>query len=366
VRAVTRAELRAPVAGFLREVYSDEGDVVSPGSPVVRLEIPDLSSKRVQKQAELREAEAKLRLLEAGPRPEEIAEQRRRVERAEAWHDLARKDMTRLREVCEKELARMDMLIAQCQADAKAARDSVQRAKALSGGALSAEQLQEAERRYHVCQALLGQAQAEKTVRVAKGTIEAETEVARREKELADVRAALVLLEVGPRPLEVEAARANLARLQEETQYIDKLQNKLSIHSHLAGVVTTPRLKEKTGQYVREGDLICLIEEPAALAVEITVAEQATTRLREGQPVALRPRALPSATLHTQVTRIAPIAGPGEAQSTLSVHCRLDKDASELRPGMTGHARIYTGPRPLGTIIADRALCWLRTEFWWW
>src|SRR5258706_13845001 len=42
LRPATRAELRAPVAGFLNEVFCDEGDRVSPGALVVRLEVPDL------------------------------------------------------------------------------------------------------------------------------------------------------------------------------------------------------------------------------------------------------------------------------------------------------------------------------------
>jgi hypothetical protein len=37
-----------------------------------------------------------------------------------------------------------------------------------------------------------------------------------------------------------------------------------------------------------------------------------------------------------------------------------------LRPGMTGHARIFTGRRPIGQIVANRALRFLRTEFWFW
>src|SRR5262249_18064914 len=49
VRALTRAELRASVAGFLREVYCEEGDRVSPGAAVARLEVPELSSRLAQK-----------------------------------------------------------------------------------------------------------------------------------------------------------------------------------------------------------------------------------------------------------------------------------------------------------------------------
>src|SRR5262245_43958713 len=43
VRSLTRAEVRAPAAGFLSEVHCEEGDRVSPGAPVARLEVPDLA-----------------------------------------------------------------------------------------------------------------------------------------------------------------------------------------------------------------------------------------------------------------------------------------------------------------------------------
>jgi hypothetical protein len=32
---------------------------------------------------------------------------------------------------------------------------------------------------------------------------------------------------------------------------------------------------------------------------------------------------------------------------------------------MSGHARIYTGPRSVGAIALDRVLRYIRTEFWW-
>src|SRR5262249_50159276 len=142
VRPATRAELRAPVAGFLREVYCDEGDRVSPGVPVARLEVPDLASRLAQKRAEGWEAQARRGLLEGGPRYEEVVEQRRRVERAKVWHDLARQDLARLHQVFEKELARLDQQIAQYQAEVTAAQDAARRARTLAGSAISAEQHQ--------------------------------------------------------------------------------------------------------------------------------------------------------------------------------------------------------------------------------
>jgi multidrug efflux pump subunit AcrA (membrane-fusion protein) len=91
VAPTTRAEVRAPVAGFLREVFCDEGERVYTAAVVARLEIPDLDSQLAQKRAAVREAAAHLRLLEIGTRPEEVTEQRGRVERAQAWRDRADK-----------------------------------------------------------------------------------------------------------------------------------------------------------------------------------------------------------------------------------------------------------------------------------
>src|SRR5262249_57730526 len=54
VRPALRAELRAPVAGFLKAVCCDEGDRVSAGALVARLEVPDLASRVTQKRAEVR------------------------------------------------------------------------------------------------------------------------------------------------------------------------------------------------------------------------------------------------------------------------------------------------------------------------
>jgi multidrug efflux pump subunit AcrA (membrane-fusion protein) len=365
LRSVARAEVRAPVAGFLVEVYCDEGDRVSAGSPVARLEVPDLTSRLVQKRSELREAQARLRLLEIGARPEEIEEQRLRVERARVWHDQARQDLGRLRRVCETELARLDKLIAQCQAELTAAGSAVRRASRL-GIAIATEQYEEAQRREHVCQALLEQARAEKGAREAKGTLEAETELTRRERELADAQAALRLLEAGPRTEEVEAEHARLARLHEETNFLEQLDRKLPIQSPLPGLITTPRFREKVGQYVREGELIGLVEDSVSLEAEVAIPEEDLGRVRPGQTVALRARTLPFETLSAHVDRIAPAAGRGEAQSTVVVYCRLGDGGPGLRPGMTGYGRISTGPRPVGRMLLDRAVRFLRTDCWWW
>jgi multidrug resistance efflux pump len=369
VRPLTRAELRAPVAGFLQAVYLDQGDRVSPGVVIARLEVPDLDSRVAQKDAEVREARAKLRQAESGTRREEMAAQRRRVDRAKVWRDLAQQDLTRVQQALHEELARLDAQIAQHRAEYDAAADAHNRAKKLLGrGVVSAEEYWEADRRWRVCWAQLQQAEAQRRARRADGTREAEAELARRDQALAEAEAALVLLEAGTRPEEIDAARARLARLEEEASYLEGLREKLLVYSPVPGLITTPRLREKIGQFVREGELICEVKASSVLEAEISLAEQDVARVRPGQQVELKARALPFRTFHVRVDRIAPgaVAGEGQqAQSTVTVYCRLEEPAVNLRPAMTGYARIACGQRPIGEILAERAQGVLRTEFWW-
>src|SRR5438093_934293 len=107
LRPAARAELLAAVSGFLRIVYFDEGERVPAGALVACLEVPDLESRLAQSKAALRESRAKLRLLEVGPRPEEVREQRYRVERAKEWRDLAEKDLALARKALTEDLKRL-------------------------------------------------------------------------------------------------------------------------------------------------------------------------------------------------------------------------------------------------------------------
>jgi multidrug resistance efflux pump len=366
LRPVDRAEVRAPVAALVVGVYRDEGDAVSPGAVVALLEVPDLAARLAEARAEVQEAEAGLRLVESGPRLEDVDEQRGRVERAAAWRDLAQRDLDRARRAADEDLARLDRQVAARRAERDAAHDRFLRAKSLAAvKALADEAYHGAEGNYLVAEAWLAESQAAHRAAKVKGAVEAEVELARRDRELADVRATLRLLTAGPRPEEVEAARARLARLREQLHRLEVQEGRQAVVSPAAGTVTTSRLREKVGQFLRQGDLICTVDEPAIMEAEIALSEQDAARVRTGQVVELKARADPFGTLAARVDRVAPAAGRGDGPSTVIAYCRLALPTPDLRPEMTGYARVTTGRKPVGAILADRVLRYVRTEFWW-
>jgi multidrug efflux pump subunit AcrA (membrane-fusion protein) len=366
VHSADRTEVRAPVAGFVRMIQAQEGQAVAAGTILAELEVPDLASRQAQKEAEVREAQAKLRLLEVGPRPEEVREHRYRVGRARAWCDQAEADLKRARQAHQEDVRRMEQQLIQYGAELDYARQALARARGLlATAAATGDEHDDAQRRLRVNTALFEQVQAQKRACEALGTRDAEAELARRARDLADAEAALHLLEAGSRPEEIDAERCRLNRLREEARYLTSLQHKRLIVSPADGTVETPHLREKIGQYLHEGDLLCVLEEADVLEAEITLSEQDAGRVRAGQAVALKARALPFETHATEVNRVAPVTGHGETQGTVTVYCALAGGGQELRPGTTGYARVYTGRRSLGRIGLDWVLRLVRTEFWW-
>jgi multidrug resistance efflux pump len=349
IRAKTHAELRAPVAGFLQHVHYDEGQQVSQGCELAQLAIPDLASRIARKQAELHEAEAKLRLLQAGPRAEEIAQQQRCVEAAGAWRDVAARNLGRQRQALEQELIRFDQMLKEYHAECAYAQQVLARHEKLhSTNTISEDKYAARKKAYLVVCAKREQ-----------------TELAEREKELAHEQATLALLQAGTRPEDIEAGQATVERLREEAAYLNDVSRRLSIQSPVGGVITTGRLQEKVGDYFEEGELICEVEDAQQLEIVISLDEDRAARIHARQKVRLKARSLPFEVFEVEVERIAPRADKGDVQSQVNIYCRMDDPDGKLRSGMTGYARIQCRQAPLAAVFGEKCLRFIRTEFWW-
>jgi multidrug efflux pump subunit AcrA (membrane-fusion protein) len=375
VRSGVRSEVHASVPGFIDEICTDEGQRLAEGATVAKLRVSDVESQIVRKRAEIRECEAILAKLRVGSRPEQIAEQRSRIARAEAWRDLARNDLARARQALEQELLRIDLEMQQVETELEFARGSVALSTRLhEKRALAGETLRGEKKRLVVLESQRAQGDVRRKARETEGVHAAEEEVVRREKEVAETRAAMALLEAGSRPEEIEAEVARRARLQEELVFLETQQTQLVIRAPAAGIVSTPHLSEKVGAYVDKGTVLCVIENPATLEVEIMIHEDEVQGIEPGRTIELKARSLPFDTFTAVVDRIAPcvmaaaaapVADPGTHQSSVIVYCHVDNHDLKLKSGMTGFARIDRDRRTAGTLIVSRALKYVRTEFWW-
>jgi putative peptide zinc metalloprotease protein len=303
------ADLPATLDGVIEQIYVEEGSVVQAGDTIARLSEHERRARLRALEADVAEREAQLQLLQAGARQEEIALARLAVARAEEPLKVAQAEVQRVRMLAARQV--------------------------------------------------VTQAELER----------AEEQVAVLANELQQARGRLEMLRAGNRPEEIRATAQAVARAKAERNRLESEIARLVLVAPHAGVVTTPRLSQKVGEYVKPGDLIAEIHKLDRLTAEISVSERDIGEVRLGQPVALRLRAYPNRTFHGTVTRIASAAADTgwRDERTVRVEVDLPNVDNMLRPMMTGYARISVGDRRALDVLTRRLRRYIRVEFWsWW
>jgi len=232
----TDVRLSAKVGGRVLEVRAIEGARVSAGEQLVVLDTTDVALALQRVTAERSQAVATLRLLEAGARPEEIRQ-------AEAQAAAARAD----RQAAQAELA--------------AARTDAERFERLVAGRAGAEK----QRDDAVARRELAAARLEA----------ADGRVAAADATLANLRA-------GPRPQEIDVARARVAAIDAEIARLEQNRADATVVAPSDAVVTS-RLVEP-GELVSPGmPLVVLVDLDRAWA-NVYVEEPVVPALRIDQP----------------------------------------------------------------------------------
>ena len=304
------ADVRADVEGVIEQVPFDEGQTVKKGDLIAQLSDRDYRPEIQKINAETDEKLAKLKMLKAGPRAEEVALTETAIQKAEERLKYGK--------------THLDML------EALFTKNLVSR----------------------------------------KEYEEAQEEAAVRAKELDEAKGRLKVLLAGSRPEEIEEIEAEVARLKAQRAYLEDQLQRVKIVTPIAGVITTPKLKEKMGQHVKKGDLIAEVHELRTVTAEIAVPEKEISDVCLGANVVLKVRAFPGVTLHGTVASIAPVVSKEEqaqVERTITVTTRLDNAALLLKPQMTGNAKIFCGQQRMIDLITRRLVRYLKTEFWsWW
>jgi multidrug resistance efflux pump len=303
------ADVPATLDGVIEQIYVEEGSVVQAGDTIARLSEYERLARLRAVEADVAEREAQLQLLEAGARREEIALARLAVAKAEEPLRVAEAEAERVRTLAARQVA---------------TRAELERA---------------------------------------------EEQAAVLANELEQARGRLGMLRAGNRPEEIRATAQAVARAKAERNRLEGEIARLVLIAPHGGVVMTPRLSQKVGEYVEPGDLIAEIHALDRLTAEIGVSERDIGEVRLGQPVALRLRAYPSRTFRGTVTRIASAAADTgwRDERTVRVEVNLPNVDDMLRPMMTGYARIYVGDRRFLDVLTRRFRRYIRVEFWsWW
>lgn len=104
VEAKIAVNVSSKVTARLDAVLVDQGDSIRAGQPLVRLDAAQYAADVDRAEANVRAADAQLRDLLAGPRPQEIEQLRARLASATATRTLAERDLRRTQDLFAREL----------------------------------------------------------------------------------------------------------------------------------------------------------------------------------------------------------------------------------------------------------------------
>jgi membrane fusion protein YbhG len=235
----TEVQVSAPVGGRVLELNVAEGDHVAPGALIARLDTADTDLARLRAVADKTQAEAQLRLLQAGSRPEEIRQAQAQVAAADADAAAATTDLA----AAELDVQRFESLLASDSGSRKQRDDAVARRDV-----------------------------ARARVRSAKERVIAAQEV-------------VVRLRAGARPEEIAAARAHVAAAEAQIAILEKGIQDATVSAPVAGVVTT-KIAD-VGEILQPRAPLIVITDLDHAWANVYVDEPSVPRLKIGQPATI-------------------------------------------------------------------------------
>jgi GAF domain-containing protein/multidrug resistance efflux pump len=165
-------------------------------------------------------------------------------------------------------------------------------------------------------------------------------------------------------PAEERLQRIRAEGLRRELSLLDEELGLTTVRAPRDGMVLTPRIEERTGSSLGEGDPLLAIGRTDTLELEFGVAQQDILRIRPGQEVRLRVDALPSRTFVGQVTSVAELPQSLDGQVSYPVRAAVANADGVLKPAMAAHARVLTDPASTLTRASRAPLRWLRLMWW--
>jgi GAF domain-containing protein len=166
-----------------------------------------------------------------------------------------------------------------------------------------------------------------------------------------------------------DAAEERLHRIRREAllrelSLMDEELGLAAVRAPAPGLVLTPRLEEKTGTSLGEGDLLLLLGRTDTLEIEFAVDQRDILRIRPGQEIRLRVDALPSRTFTGRVISIAELPMSEGGSARFPVRASVPNPDGLLKPQMTAHARVLTDPASTAGRALRGPVRWARLIWW--
>jgi HlyD family secretion protein len=330
-------------SGRVTEVLVSQGDVVTEGQLLARLDVQDLELSLRQAEAALAVSEAQLARASSGPAQQDVVAARAAVAAAQAnLSDLRRgpSDQDRERAQLSLDQARNSLWAAQGSRDATAGNPMA------SGGAIT--------------QAEASIANAELAVRIAEIQLEQLNEppkasaIRAAEQQLAQAEANLARLLSSPAPEDLTVAEAQVSQARISVDMARHRLSQAELTAPMNGELTSWNIKP--GDQVSPGAPVGMLLDTGSYYLDVQVDETNIGRVRAGQPVRIALDAFPETRVEGEVRSVNLVGTASQGIVTYGVRINVSSADLPVRPLMTGAVEIVVDSREHVLIVPSRAL----------
>jgi HlyD family secretion protein len=339
VTPIRHADLSLSTNGRVEQVLVTEGDQIKAGQPLIQLEDAALKAALAQAQAELRS-------LQNGARPEEIAVAQANLDIAQSQLELAQVELSRLQNgALTVPIAAAQADAARAQAELKVAQDSydalvlgpghgVADDVNVPGRGLGAyeeqkrSQLAATQAAYNA--ALKRVTEAQVSMNHSLQAAQAGVDVATAQRDAAKAR--LGLVKAGATSQQIDLAKA---RVQQAQAALDEATLVAPYDGSIAEVTINP------GEIAAPGMRLISLADVSQWEVDTDdLTENEVVGVQPGAPVNITLDALPGVTLNGQVMSITPRSTTKSGDVTYTVKISIADPDPRLRWGMTASVDI--------------------------
>jgi HlyD family secretion protein len=330
-------------SGILKELMVDQGDRVTQGRVIATMDNANLQGQLIEAKGKLAEAEASLRQLIAGNRPQEIA-------RAQSALDELQVNLKKLVAGNRpQDIAQAQAQLDSTQAVFKKAEDEFRRNQMLlKQGAISLQTLDEKLSLRDSAKANVVAA-TEKVSLLQEGT--RKEEILQAQATIRTQQQTLSLLKAGSRPEEIAKARAVVMSARGSLQNVMTQIEDTIIKAPFSGTVAfkyaepgafvTPMTSGSSVSSATSSSILSLVSANRAV---FNVAEKNIAKIQVGQEVIIKADANPTQTYRGRVTQIATRSTVEQNVTSFGVKVALEgKATTELKAGMNISAEFQVG-----------------------
>jgi putative peptide zinc metalloprotease protein len=165
---------------------------------------------------------------------------------------------------------------------------------------------------------------------------------------------------------DLQSAKAVVRDLQARVTFYKDNIELTRLLAPISGRVVTPYIDTKVGQVLKQGDLFAEYEEMETVQAEVQLPEEYIDEITIGAQVKVRPQAYPTRFFRGDVVLIAPRASDTPSGKVVRVITNIPNPKMELRPDMTGEAKIEGGWEPVIVAFTKAIVRFFMVEVWSW